>query len=45
MATLLSAIGEPAGGSLTVDQRMLMATVFGPVMVSIELSVTTPIFC
>ena len=31
MAMLLTAVGEPAGSSLTADQWLLMVTVFGPV--------------
>ena len=34
LASLPTAVGEPAGGSLTADQWLLMATVFGPVTVS-----------
>ncbi len=36
MAMLPSAVGEPVGGSLTADQWMLLATIFGPVTVSLS---------
>lgn len=37
LATLPDAVGEPAGGSLTADQWLLLATVFAPIVVSIML--------
>lgn len=37
LGRLPALVGEPAGGSLTADQWMLLATVVGPIAVSVEL--------
>lgn len=36
LGRLPSLIGIPAGGSLTADQWLLLATVVGPIAVSLE---------
>lgn len=39
LATLPTMVGEPAGGSLTSDQWMLLATVFGPLVVRVNIMI------